>query len=146
MKLKTPIKNKNLISIAILSLTLSANSCLAGETLNIRLGSDYILTAKNQIKSNYVEDPKMLSIKSFFTIFNEKNILLIHPEKVGKTKLTIFYENCSSTLNITVKEKNADSEFIPYQKNGEEMQLLDTPPSPQTFEIDTPPAVLKEGK
>jgi hypothetical protein len=133
--MKTSIKKICLF----LAIILSPAFCFGAETLNINLGQDYLITTDNTINANAVENPKILDIKPFFTIFNEKNMLLVHPKKVGKTKLTFFLNTGAVVFDINVKLKNALPTFCYLKKNGIEFTLLDQPPLFKNFEIDAPP-------
>lgn len=123
----------------ILALILSSTFCFGAETLTLNLGSDYLIATDNPIKANSVENPSILTINPFFTIFNEKNIMLLHPEKLGKTLLTFFLDNGDISFNVTVKAKNTPCVFKPIKKNGFEVTLLDQPPELDNFEFDAPP-------
>ena len=133
----------------ILVFILSPAFCFGADTLNLNLERDYLVTTEKAIKSNNVENPQILSASPFFTIFNEKNMLMVHPKKVGKTNFTIFLDNTEVVFSISVKPKNTQLTFCSCQKNGVEFTLLDLPPDKlpifENFEIDAPPTKI-EGK
>lgn len=129
-----------------LALILSPTFCLGAETLNLNMGQDYLIITADTINSNAVGSPKILSLKPFFTIFNEKNMILAHPEKVGKTKLTFFSTTGDTVFDINVKPENSDSTFCPINKNGIEFNLLDQPPTFENIEIDAPPTSTEGNK
>ena len=71
----------------------------------MNLGSDYIITTDDPMNANSVGSPNVLSIKPFFTIYNEKNMLFAHPAKVGKTRLTLFLKTGDAVFDICVQQK-----------------------------------------
>lgn len=130
----------------LFSLILSPNFCFAAETLSFSLGYDYIITTDEPIKANLVDNSEILSVNPFFTIFNEKNVLLAHPQKVGKTLVTLLGDKNNIVLDVTVNPENAACTFKPVKKDWFEVTLLDQPPTFKDFEIDSPPINMEENR
>lgn len=139
--MKKNIKKLFFIFFALLGLLSGVNSCFAVDSVSLNLGCDYLITTEDKVKANAVEKPEVLSIKPFYSIFNDKNMLLIHPEKIGKTKLTIFLEGGDQIFDVSIKPKNTPSTPTHYRFKEVEFTLLDEPPIIENFEIDTPPDV-----
>ena len=115
-------------------LFLNGLNCLATEKLDIpekfeiQLGQDYLMTTDQKIQTVAIANPDIITISPFFTIFNEKNILLLHPSKVGETNFTIFLDNSDAAFHVSVKPTQKNSEFKTIQKGVFEIMLLDSPP------------------
>jgi len=122
---------------------LVGNASFSAEVLTINLGQDYILATEKMVTVASVANPSILTLAPFFTIFNEKNVLLLHPQKVGKTVFTVFWNNGSTTFDATVKPKS-DAPFTNLIKGDFEIMLLDEPPVIEELDIDAPPSEVKE--
>lgn len=135
-----------LIGLILFSIVLSsANFCLADETLEIQLGNDYLITSDKTIKTTFVSDERILTLEPFFTIFNEKNVWLIHPQKVGKTNLTLFLDKSDVTFNVTVRPHSQTINNKIIHKNIFEIMPLDIPPSVEDeLKLDEPPKAIKK--
>lgn len=142
------IRNIFLISLIFLSIILSsANFCLANEDLEVKLGNDYLIATDKTIKTTIVTDEKIITLEPFFTIFNEKNVILLHPQKVGKTTFTIFLDTSDVTFNITVRPSTSTLNTRTIHKNIFEIMLLDSPPDLEGEpDLDAPPQEIKEIK
>lgn len=102
--------------------------CFAAEQLEIQFGKDYLITTDESIKTTIVENNSIVTLTPFFTIFNEKNVLLLHPVAIGATKFTIFLDKSDTIFNVEVKSAKKDSDFKTIQKGSFEIMLLDAPP------------------
>lgn len=145
--MKSYIKyTKNILLIGLISIFLSgANFCLADETLEIQLGQDYLITSDKTVKTTFVSDERVLNLEPFFTIFNEKNVWLIHPQKVGKTNLTLFLDKSDVTFNVTVRPHCETMNDKTIHKNIFEIMPLDMPPSvEEELKLDEPPKAIKK--
>lgn len=140
---------KTVFFIFALALSQGLSRCMAAEVINVNLGNDYIITTDKTVKANEVSNPAILTISPFFTIFNEKNVLLLHPSKVGKTNLTFFMENSTASFEIVVKPSTKDKSVDVIKKGDFEFNLLDAPPQikeiEEELELDAPPTTM-EGK
>ena len=137
--------------LLLLIFCLIPNVCFAVESVEINLGKDYILTTNNTVNSIAVGNPEIFTINPFFTIFNEKNVLLLHPQKIGVSNLTFFQTNGDVSFVITVKPSNAKLPTC-FTKNGYDFSLLDSPPDilhvndMDNIKLDPPPTNFKEQK
>lgn len=117
---------------AFLLLFLIGTSCFASENLEVQLERDYLITSNTNIKTINVDDSDIVNVSPFFTVFNEKNVWLLHPKGIGKTKFSVVLQDSSNTVfDVSVKPYNAKSIFKDYQKGEFEIMLLDKPPSPK---------------
>ena len=135
-----------IISILILIFLLNSNVCFGNEALTINLGDDYLIMTKTSINANAVSNPEIITLTPFFTIFNEKNVFLLHPQKEGKSNLVFFFNNESKTFEITVNTKKSKPTFITNAYGDFEFILLDAPPNLEEIEIDAPPIKNQKSK
>lgn len=112
----------------VLTIITLIKPALAGETIQLQLGQDYIITTEKKVGSSFVKDEKILTLAPFFTIFNEKNVLILHPKTLGKTEFRIFCEEKEYIFDTEVKSKIENEQF-PIKKDIFEIHLLDIPPS-----------------
>lgn len=131
--------------ILILIFCVIPSVCFAAETVEINLGNNYIVTTEDVVISAVVSNSNIISISPFFTIFNEKNVLLLHPKKIGKSYLNFVQDKKETVFEITVKPKNTQIP-IDFKKNGFNFSFLDKPPKEESFELDPPPLYEKGGK
>lgn len=134
--MKTILKSIILILAVISSSAFAWNKCFSAETVNLEFGNDYLVTTEKTIKANEVSNPGILTLSPFFTIYNEKNVLLLHPLKVGKTNITFFVENTKVSYEIVIKQKNATKNADTIKKGDFEFVLLDAPPVIEGAEED----------
>ena len=132
---------KFFLLLIISSQILSLNLCMASEQVSVKLGSDYLIMSDKCIKNTLLSNPEILTLSPFFTIFNEKNVILIHPLKQGSSDLTVLFDKNYESFKIQVEPKTSK---IPNQtiKIGDlEIVLLDSLPQNEDFEIDKPPTI-----
>jgi len=115
--------------IIICLLFISSNICFAAENLELQMGNDYLITSDKNMSTTIVANPGLLTISPFFTIFNEKNVLLLHPQKIGKTSFSIFICKDDTVFNVTVVPQKSTPDNRTIQKGDFEIMTLDTPPS-----------------
>jgi len=139
MKIKTIIRNIFLICL----LVLGTNNCFANENLEIQLGTDYLITTDENVRTTFVADPDIITLSPFFTIFNEKNVLLLHPEKVGKASFTIFLDNTGVLFDVTVKQNKTQPDARSLNKDVFEIMPLDAPPNVE--QLNALPPLIKKG-
>lgn len=130
-------------TILISSFIFGLNPGFCAEQLSINLGKDYILTTEKTVYAAASANPAVVMVSPFFTIFNEKNVILIHPIKVGKANFTIFLDNSSTVFETTVNPSGTNSP-LNYKKGDFEIILLDEPPVVEDFEIEAPPVIKQE--
>lgn len=131
--------------ILICVLLLNSTFCCASETINVKLGNDYLILTEKVVQTFNVSDTDIATLSPFFTLFNEKNSLLLHPQKTGKTDFSIFLRDSIANFKLVVSDKKSNIDDKPIQIGDFEIMLLDTPPDIKDFDIDTPPA-SKEAK
>lgn len=120
----------NLIKkIIILSLILiSSNLCYAAQQADLHIGTDYLITTDENVTSTLVANPNIITLSPFFTIFNEKNVYLMHPEKLGKTIATINIGAKNYTFCFVIKPQTNKPDELLIETDGLEIMPLDTPP------------------
>lgn len=134
------------IFIFIFVIFISSGFCLANEELEVQLGKDYLLTTDKLVISAFISDPTIVTLTPFFTIFNEKNIYMIHPQKVGKTNFTVFCKDGDFTFNITVKPEKPELKLKEISNKDFEILMLDIPPDFGKFNLNkTPKNKSEEG-
>lgn len=121
-------------------LLLNPTLCYANEVINIKLGNDYLIMTEKVVQVFDVSDPDIVSLSPFFTLFNEKNSLLIHPQKTGKTDISIFLNQGRANFSVNVSDKKSSIDEKPVRMGDFEIMLLDTPPNIQDFDLDLPPS------
>ena len=130
----------------ILLFLLNTGVCFATESLTINLGDDYLIATDKPIKANFVSNPEIITLSPFFTIFNEKNILLLHTQKAGKSNMMIVLPESSTSFEVTVKPPSKKHSFVTMTKGDLEFILLDSPPNLEEIEIDAPPKKNESGE
>lgn len=115
--------------LLLLILLISVQRCFAMDSLDVNLGTDYVISTDAAVTANAITNPDLFTVSPFFTIFNEKNILLLHPQKTGTANLILFQDSCETTFQINVKPKNPNTNFTTVKKGAFEFSLLDKPPS-----------------
>jgi len=147
--MKVMIKKFFLISI----LLISANFCLAAENVEVFMCNDYLVTSDEKVKAILVANPAIVSLNPFFTIFNEKNVVFLHPQRVGKSAVTFCLEGSEVVLNVIVKANKNKKDIEALNVGGFEIMPLDAPPTMHQLptledveDLDAPPAILyREG-
>lgn len=95
---------------------------------------DYMIISETPVKSVTVQDPEILTAKPVFTIDNEKKIIIVTPQKAGKTKVTVNLYEETKSLDIKVNENKTTIK----PQAGFNYYLMDIPPHGIT--IPFPPA------
>ena len=101
---------------------------------------DCIIASDGKLTNIKIEDNTVVDVCPLITIMNEKNILVVHPLKIGQTKVCIL-KNDKEIIDFEVNVK--DHETIVEEVEGLEVLTLDAPDEP--IEIDEPP-LLEEVK
>lgn len=122
--------------IIICLLFVSSHVCFAAESIELQMGNDYLITCDKNMSTSIVANPDILTISPFFTIFNEKNVLLIHPQKIGKTSFTIFIGKNDTTFNVNIIPQRSTPDNSTIEKGDFEIMPLDEPPTFNKFNID----------
>ncbi|HNW26161.1 MAG TPA: pilus assembly protein N-terminal domain-containing protein [Candidatus Gastranaerophilaceae bacterium] len=118
---------------------LFGTNCFALESFEIHLGKSYILSTQSIVETIAVSDSEIVNVSPFFTIFNEKNVILVQPLKMGKSNLTIFTGKGDVKFEITVKPSVKYEELPRLQNEIFELLLLDTPPVIDEIKLDEHP-------
>lgn len=140
--------------ILILIIIFIPEYCFAIENIDLSINKNYILSTDKNVKTIALSNPEIISVCPFFTIFNEKNVLLIHPQKIGKSTLALFQEKQEVIFLINVIQKDIATPVI--KTEGFDLTILDEPPKIKEmeinslppidiFEIDAPPTAINEG-
>lgn len=132
--------------IIIYLFLVSSNVCFAAESIELQMGNDYLITCDKNMSTSIVANPDILTISPFFTIFNEKNVLLIHTQKIGKTSFTIFIGKNDTAFNVNIIPQRSTPDNSTIEKGDFEIMLLDAPPSFNKFKIDDTDKNGKETK
>lgn len=132
------------IFIFIFIILLSSSFCIANEELEVQIGKDYLLTTDKLVISAFVSNPSIINLCPFFTIFNEKNVYMIHPQKVGKTSFTVFCKDGDFIFNISVKPEKPELKLKEISNKDFEILMLDIPPDFGKFNIDKTPKTKPE--
>lgn len=125
---------------------LIGTSCFALESFKIHLGKNYLLSTQNIVETIAVSDSEIVNVSPFFTIFNEKNIILMQPLKTGKSNLTFFTDKGDIKFEVIVKIADPKEELPELQNENFELLLLDSPPVIEELKIDEPPIKLERSK
>ena len=73
---------------------------------------DYIILSDLKVDSAYAKDDNIASVLPFFTIENNKNMLIVRAKSVGKTVIILETDSNNITLNVEISEdKTTLSEF-----------------------------------
>jgi hypothetical protein len=134
------VKGFHRFLISIILSVIASTAGFAAQEFSVQLGNDYLLETDYNIKTNLVSDPSIITLSPFFTIFNDKNVLLLHPNKVGKTNFTIYLDKDSVSFTVNVKPSKGQVDTKPIELDNFEVNLLDTPPA-----FGTPDKSPKDG-
>ncbi len=118
---------------------LFGTNCFALESFEIHLGKNYILSTQSIVESLAVSDSEIINVSPFFTIFNEKNVILVQPLKIGKSNLTIFTDKGDVKFEIAVKPSVEHEELPLIENEIFELLLLDSPPVIDEIKLDQYP-------
>lgn len=124
--------------LIILGLIFLISPAFGADFVELKIDEDYLITTDKVIKKIEIKNPAMLEIRPFFTIFNEKNLLLLNPKKIGKTFFSFESEGEVFGFEIQINpNKKEFNDFETVTKSGFNFLLLDKPP--ENLELDEPP-------
>lgn len=86
---------------------------------------DCIIISDNIVKSVKSSDENIAYVKPFYSIDNQKNIILVKAKNTGKAFLTIETKDEETVIEINIK----DNETLIQQKEGFSSYILDIPSS-----------------
>ena len=113
-------------------------------TITAHAYQDYIIISDGALTDINIEDKSIIDVFPLITVMNEKNILIVHPLKPGKTRFCALKNNKSLAL-FKVGVNEFETRIIP--PKGYEVLSIDSPTNEFEFEIDEPPLIntgLKE--
>ena len=97
---------------------------------------DYLIINNEKLTDIKIEDNSIIDVYPMVTIANDKNILIVRPLRVGKTKFCALKNNKDVILfNVDVKE----DETIIDNVNGFDILSIDKPNNYSGIQIDLPP-------
>jgi len=109
-------------------------------TLSSFAFEDCLIFTNGKMTDISIEHNDIINVHPLITIMNNKNTLIVHPLKIGKTRFCILKnEKEKVVFHVMV----TDTETIINDVDGFEIQTLDAPPTNDEFKIDAPPK-LKE--
>lgn len=137
---------KHLAKILIVLLSLFSQSfCLCAENLDLKMGNDYLLTTDQTVKTIIVVDPTTLTATPFFTVSNDKNVILLQPKKTGKTEVNIIFPDYNSVINANVKDNKSSASAKPFTNKDVEVMVLDNPPGYEKIKPDVSKKTAPKG-
>ena len=86
---------------------------------------DYLVIADSPVKSVSSSDSSVVSAMPFYTIDNEKNVILLKTFKEGKVVVTIRQQDGDRAINVDVKK----GKTILSKEDGFTYFVLDVPDS-----------------
>lgn len=125
--------------ILLFSLIFAASPAFAFE--------DCIITTNGKLSDISIEHNEIIDVYPLITIMNEKNTLIIHPLKAGKTRFCVLKNNKDKVMfNVNITEEKTTVDEV----DGFDILEIDTPPGIYDYELDTPPGIngfgLSRGK
>jgi len=102
---------------------------------------DCLVTTNKKLSDIRIEDNTVIDVFPLYTIMNEKNTLIVHPLKIGKTRFSVLKENKNIIL-FNVKVTEDSTEISPAE--GFDILEIDCPPNFYEFELDVPPEIVLE--
>ena len=104
---------------------------------------DCVIMTKGRLTDIRIEDNSIIDVYPLITIMNEKNTLIIHPLKLGKTKFSILKDKKEKiTFNVRVEENKTIIDEV----DGFSILQIDEPPNPEEYDLDLPPIGIGEFK
>jgi len=121
--------------LSILVILISVNSVNAYE--------DCIITNDGKITDINIEDNSIIDVFPIVTIMNEKNTLMVHPLKPGKTRFCAL-KNEKNLVLFDVYVNDAETRIN--APDGFEVLTIDPPNDEFEFILDEPPILNGGGK
>ena len=127
-----PDRNLPALSLVFLS------ACLFLMGLAAFAYEDCIITTNGKMTDISIQHNDIIDVFPLITVMNEKNTLIVHPLKKGKTKFSILKDKKDKYIfDVTVTEESTKIE----PKEGFDILNIDCPPSSYEyyFDLDLPP-------
>ena len=99
---------------------------------------DCIVINNGRLTDINIEDNTITDVFPLITVMNEKNTLIVHPLKAGKTRFCAL-KNEKNLVLFEVEVTETDT--IITAPDGFEVFTLDSPVKEYEFELDIPPGV-----
>ena len=120
--------------LAVLIITLFVQTAYAME--------DCIISTDGKLTDISIEHNDIIDVYPLITIMNEKNTLIFHPLKAGKTRVCVLKNNKEKVMfNVNITEEKTIIDEV----EGFDILQIDTPPDIYEYELDIPPG-LSGGK
>ena len=119
---------KKILILLIISLTIQTAQAF----------EDYIITTEGKLTDISIEHNDIIDVYPLITIMNDKNTLIVHPLKIGKTRFCVLKNNKDKVMfNVNVNEEKTTVDEV----EGFDILGIDIPPGLYEYELDTPPGV-----
>lgn len=112
-------------------------------TLGSQAFEDCIITTDGKLTDINIEDNSIIDVFPIVTLMNNKNTLIVHPLKQGKTRFCALKDNKNLAL-FEVNILELETEVI--APEGFEVLTLDPPTNDIEFELDEPPKGIESKK
>ncbi len=109
-------------------------------TLTVWSYQDCIVINSGKLTDINIEDNTMIDVFPLITVMNEKNTLIVHPLKSGKTRFCALKNNKNLVL---FEVQVSDYETVISAPDGFEVFSMDTPNNEFEFVLDEPPMVKR---
>lgn len=102
---------------------------------------DCIISADGKLTDISIEDNQIIDVYPLVTLMNEKNTLIVHPLKTGKTRFCVLKNGKEKIMfNVSVSE---DKTII---DNVEGFDIFEIDEPVYEYELDIPPELVKRSK
>lgn len=99
---------------------------------------DCVITTNGKLSDISIEHNDILDVYPLITIMNEKNTLIFHPLKAGKTRVCVLKNNKEKVMfNVNITEEKTIIDEV----EGFDILQIDTPPDIYEYELDIPPGL-----
>ena len=100
---------------------------------------DCIITTNGRMTDIKIQDNKIIDVFPLITVMNDKNTLIVHPLREGKSKFSIL-KNGNEKVIFDVEVKSEKT--LINNVSGFDILTVDCPPNMynEEFELDEPPA------
>ena len=119
--------NTHLITFILITLSLPAFAY-----------EDCIISTNGKMSDIKIQDNKIIDVFPLITVMNDKNTLIVHPLKEGKTKFSIVKNGKDKyVFDVDVKTEKTSIDNI----SGFDILTVDCPPNmySEIFDLDEPP-------
>ena len=97
---------------------------------------DCLISTDAKLTEIRIEHNDIIDVCPIFTLMNEKNMLYLHPLKVGESKFSVLKGGKNKyTFSVKVDSEKTTIEDV----DGFDILTVDTPPDVYEFELDEPP-------